>query len=162
MSDRSNKLATFIDGANLHATTKTLGFDIDYKRLLQEFRSRGTLVRAFYFTMLTEDQEFASIRPLIDWLDYNGYALVTKQAKAYTDSQGRHSVCPTPRLPSAIQEGAMGRLIVANRRGDQVLEWPDTDTAGFQRTGTGAIDGADDLAQLVGPRAQLTASFALW
>ena len=72
MSPASNKIALFIDGANLYATAKTLGFDIDYKRLLKEFQSRGTLVRAFYYTAIIEDQEYSSIRPLIDWLDYNG------------------------------------------------------------------------------------------
>src|SRR3977135_4317494 len=72
MSPASNKIALFIDGANLYATAKTLGFDIDYKRLLKEFQSRGTLVRAFYYTAIIEDQEYSSIRPLIDWLHYNG------------------------------------------------------------------------------------------
>jgi uncharacterized LabA/DUF88 family protein len=68
MSPASNKIALFIDGANLYATAKTLGFDIDYKRLLKEFQSRGTLLRAFYYTAIIEDQEYSSIRPLIDWL----------------------------------------------------------------------------------------------
>jgi uncharacterized LabA/DUF88 family protein len=72
MPSSSNKIALFIDGANLYATAKTLGFDIDYKRLLNEIQSRGTLLRAFYYTAVIQDQEFTSIRPLIDWLDYNG------------------------------------------------------------------------------------------
>jgi uncharacterized LabA/DUF88 family protein len=86
------KIALFIDGANLYATAKSLGFDIDYKRLLKEFQSRGKLVRAFYYTALVEDQEYSSIRPLIDWLDYNGYAVVTKPAKEFVDSLGRRKV----------------------------------------------------------------------
>src|SRR5687767_11535088 len=86
------RIALFIDGANLYATTKTLGFDIDYKRLLKEFQSRGFLVRAFYYTAMVEDQEYSSIRPLIDWLDYNGYRVVTKPAKEFTDSLGRRKV----------------------------------------------------------------------
>jgi uncharacterized LabA/DUF88 family protein len=86
------RLALFIDGANLYATAKSLGFDIDYKRLLDEFARRGRLVRAFYYTALIEDQEFSSIRPLIDWLDYNGYAVVTKPAKEFVDSLGRRKV----------------------------------------------------------------------
>jgi uncharacterized LabA/DUF88 family protein len=92
MSLTSNKIALFIDGANLYATAKTLGFDIDYKRLLKEFQSRGTLVRAFYYTAIIEDQEYSSIRPLIDWLDYNGYTVVTKPAKEFTDALGRRKV----------------------------------------------------------------------
>jgi uncharacterized LabA/DUF88 family protein len=69
-----------------------LGFDIDYKRLLKEFQSRGKLIRAFYYTALVEDQEYSSIRPLIDWLDYNGYSVVTKPTKEFVDSLGRRKV----------------------------------------------------------------------
>ncbi len=86
------RIALFIDGANLYATTKTLGFDIDYKRLLKEFQDRGRLVRAFYYTAMIEDQEYSSIRPLIDWLDYNGYRVVTKPTKEFVDSSGRRKV----------------------------------------------------------------------
>ena len=92
MSSPSNKIALFIDGANLYATAKTLGFDIDYKRLLKEFQSRGTLLRAFYYTAIIEDQEYSSIRPLIDWLDYNGYTVVTKATKEFIDASGRRKV----------------------------------------------------------------------
>jgi uncharacterized LabA/DUF88 family protein len=83
------KLALFIDGANIHATARALGFEIDYKRLLTEFQSRGTLVRAFYYTAIVEDQEFSAIRPLIDWLSYNGFTVVTKPAKEFDDGEGR-------------------------------------------------------------------------
>ena len=92
MPSRVNKLALLIDGANLYATAKTLGFDIDYKRLLMEFQSRGTLLRALYYTAIIEDQEYSSIRPLIDWLDYNGYTVVTKAAKEFTDGSGRRRI----------------------------------------------------------------------
>ena len=92
MPSTSNKIALFIDGANLYATAKSLGFDIDYKRLLKEFQSRGTLVRAFYYTAIIEDQEYSSIRPLIDWLDYNGYTVVTKATKEFIDASGRRKV----------------------------------------------------------------------
>ncbi len=86
------RIALFIDGANLYATSKSLGFDIDYRQLLKEYGSRGYLVRAFYYTALVEDQEYSSIRPLIDWLDYNGYTVVTKPVKEFTDAQGRRKV----------------------------------------------------------------------
>ncbi len=91
MTDKE-RIALFIDGANLYATAKSLGFDIDYKRLLREFQAKGTLIRAFYYTALIEDQEYSSIRPLIDWLDYNGYAVVTKPTKEFVDSLGRRKV----------------------------------------------------------------------
>lgn len=86
------KVALFIDGANLYATAKALGCDIDYKRLLSLFRQKAHLVRAIYYTALIEDQEYSSIRPLIDWLDYNGYTMVTKPTKEFTDSYGRRRI----------------------------------------------------------------------
>src|SRR5271169_4883740 len=89
MPSSSNNIALFIDGANLHATAKTLGFDIDYRRLLKEFQSRGTLLRAFYYTAVVEDPDFSSIPPLIDWLDYNGFTVVTKPTKEFIDATGR-------------------------------------------------------------------------
>jgi uncharacterized LabA/DUF88 family protein len=90
--DPREKIALFIDGANLYATSKSLGFDIDYKRLLQEFQNRGYLLRAYYYTALAEDQEYSSIRPLIDWLDYNGYTVVTKPTKEFVDATGRRKI----------------------------------------------------------------------
>jgi uncharacterized LabA/DUF88 family protein len=92
MSGQVEKIALFIDGANLYATAKSLGFDVDYKRLLREFQSRGNLLRAFYYTAVIEDQEYSSIRPLIDWLDYNGYTVVTKATKEFVDQTGRRKV----------------------------------------------------------------------
>jgi len=86
------RIALFIDGANLYASAKSLGFDIDYKRLLKEFQAKGRLIRAFYYTALVEDQEYSSIRPLVDWLDYNGYSVVTKPTKEFVDSTGRRKV----------------------------------------------------------------------
>ncbi len=90
--DPREKIALFIDGANLYGTAKTLGFDIDYRRLLEEFKSHGYLLRAYYYTALIEDQEYSSIRPLIDWLDYNGYKVVTKPVKEFVDHAGRRKV----------------------------------------------------------------------
>jgi len=93
MAAQVEKIALFIDGANLYATAKSLGFDVDYKRLLREFQSRGNLLRAFYYTAVIEDQEYSSIRPLIDWLDYNGYTVVTKATKEFVDqATGRRKV----------------------------------------------------------------------
>jgi uncharacterized LabA/DUF88 family protein len=88
----NERLALFIDGSNLYAAARSLGFDIDYKRLLELFQSKGNLVRAFYYTALVEDQEYSPIRPLVDWLDYNGYTMVTKPTKEFTDAMGRRKI----------------------------------------------------------------------
>jgi len=98
----SDRIALFIDGANLYATARALGFDVDYKRLLKEFQSRGALLRAFYYTTIIEDQEYTSIRPLIDWLDYNGYTVVTKLTKEFIDASGRRKVKGSMNIELAV------------------------------------------------------------
>jgi uncharacterized LabA/DUF88 family protein len=86
------RIGLFIDGANLYSAAKALDFDIDYRRLLEEFRKRGRLIRANYYTALIESEEYTPIRPLIDWLDYNGFKVITKAAKEYSDDSGRRRV----------------------------------------------------------------------
>ncbi|MBN9082728.1 MAG: NYN domain-containing protein [Rhizobiales bacterium 62-17] len=105
------RIALFIDGANLYATAKTLGFDIDYKKLLKEFQTRGRLIRAFYYTALVEDQEYSSIRPLIDWLDYNGFSVVTKPTKEFVDSLGRRKVKGNMDIELAVDAMEMAGFI---------------------------------------------------
>jgi uncharacterized LabA/DUF88 family protein len=90
--DPREKIVLFIDGANLYAASRAIGIDIDYRKLLSEFQAKAYLLRAYYYTALVEDQEYSSIRPLIDWLDYNGYAVVTKPAKEFTDASGRRKI----------------------------------------------------------------------
>ena len=89
---RDERLALFIDGSNLYAAAKALAFDIDYKLLRKEFMQRGKLLRAFYYTALLENDDYSPIRPLVDWLHYNGFTMVTKAAKEFVDSQGRRKV----------------------------------------------------------------------
>ena len=86
------RLAVFIDGANLYAAAKALRLDIDYKRLLKLLAAKGRLIRALYYTALVEDQESSPLRPLVDWLDYNGFSMVTKPAKEYTGQDGQRRI----------------------------------------------------------------------
>ena len=88
----NERVGLFIDGANLYSAARGLGFDIDYRRLLGQFRLSARLIRAYYYTALIEDQEYSPIRPLVDWLDYNGYTMVTKPTKEFTDSMGRRRI----------------------------------------------------------------------
>ena len=111
MSSKSNCLALFIDGVSLHATSRTLGFDIDFKRLLKEFEDRGSLLRAFYYTSMIEDQEYSSIRPLTDWLSYNGYTVVTKAVKEFTDASGRRKVKGNMDIELAVDAMALADQI---------------------------------------------------
>ncbi|MCC8933660.1 MULTISPECIES: LabA-like NYN domain-containing protein [Rhizobiaceae] len=122
MFDPREKIALFIDGANLYAASKSLGFDIDYRKLLKAFQKRGYLLRAYYYTALIEDQEYSSIRPLIDWLDYNGYKVVTKPAKEFTDSMGRRKVKGNMDIELAIdameQAETVDHLVLFSGDGD--------------------------------------------
>jgi uncharacterized LabA/DUF88 family protein len=111
MFDPREKVALFIDGANLYAAAKSLGFDIDYKRLLQEFQTKGYLLRAYYYTALAEDQEYSSIRPLIDWLDYNGYTVVTKPTKEFVDASGRRKIKGNMDIELAVDVMAMAESV---------------------------------------------------
>jgi uncharacterized LabA/DUF88 family protein len=89
---QDERIALFIDGVSLYAAAKALEFDIDYKRLLMLFGQRAQLVRALYYTALADDQEYSSIRPLTDWLGYNGFTVVTKPTKEFTDASGRRKI----------------------------------------------------------------------
>ena len=105
------RLGLFIDGANLYAAARSLGFDIDYKRLLDLFATKGLLVRAFYYTALIEDQEYSPIRPLVDWLDYNGYTMVTKPTKEFTDATGRRKIKGNMDIELAIDVMEMAQYL---------------------------------------------------
>jgi uncharacterized LabA/DUF88 family protein len=122
MFDSREKIALFIDGANLYATSKSLGFDVDYRKLLSAFQKRAYLLRAYYYTALIEDLEFSSIRPFIDWLDYNGYTVVTKPAKEFTDPQGRRKINGNMDIELAIdameQSDVVDHVVIFSGDGD--------------------------------------------
>ncbi len=105
------RIALFIDGANLHAAARSLGFDIDYKRLLELFGEKGRLIRAFYYTALIEEQDYSPLRPLVDWRDYNGYTKVTKPTKEFTDAMGRRKVKGNMDIELAIDVMEMAQFL---------------------------------------------------
>lgn len=111
MFDPREKIALFIDGANLYATAKALGFDIDYKKLLKEFQSKGYLLRACYYTAMVEDQEYSSIRPLIDWLAYNGYRVRTKPVKEFVDHSGRRKIKGNMDIELVVEAMELSELV---------------------------------------------------
>jgi uncharacterized LabA/DUF88 family protein len=111
MHTGSTRLALFIDGPNLYSTARALGFDIDYRRLLAHFRTLGTVLRALYYTTLIEDQEYSSVRPLVDWLDYNGYTVVTKVTKEFYDDAGRRKARGSMDVNLAVDAMDLARYI---------------------------------------------------
>ena len=88
----NERVALFIDGANLYSASRNLGFDVDYRNLLKYFKEQANVIRAYYYSAVLETEEYSPLKPLTDWLAYNGYALVTKPAKEFTDATGRRRV----------------------------------------------------------------------
>ncbi len=126
------RVALFIDGANLHASVRALGFDIDYMNLLKFFRGSGRLIRAYYYTAVVDDQDYSPIRPLVDWLGYNGYSLVTKPAKLFTDSTGRSKIKGNMDIELAVDVMEMSKhldhIVLFSGDGDfrrlvEVVQW---------------------------------------
>lgn len=107
----TERIALFIDGANLHATVKSLGFEVDFRRLLSEFGKHGQIVRAYFYTVVRDDDEFSSIRPLVDWLDYNGYAVRTKPAKEHNDGEGRRKIKRNVGIEIAVDAMEIARSV---------------------------------------------------
>ena len=141
----NERVALFIDGANLYSAARALGFDIDYRRLLEVFAEKGRLVRAYYYTALVEDQEYSPIRPLVDWLDYNGYTMVTKPTKEFTDATGRRKIKGNMDIELAIDMMEMAEhldhVILFSGDGDfrRLVE-------AVQRKGVRVIGGQHDQA----------------
>jgi len=108
---KDDKTALFIDGSNIHAAAKALGFDIDYKKLRDEFLRRGKLTRISYYTSILEDEEYSPIRPLVDWLHYNGFNVVTKPAREYTDGQGNRKVKGNMDIELAVDALEMAPMV---------------------------------------------------
>ncbi len=116
------RTALFVDGANLHHASRALGFGIDYRRLLERFSAEGRLVRAYYYSALFDEAEYSPMRPLIDWLDYNGYSPVTKRAKEFTDAHGNRRVKGDMDVEIAVDmmalAGRLERMVLFSGDGD--------------------------------------------
>lgn len=119
---KDEKIALFIDGANLYASSRHLGFDIDYRRLLSAFQSKGYLLRAYYYTALIEDHENSTLRPLINWLEYNGYKVVSKPAKEYIDPFGQRKIKGNMDIELAVdameQSAVVDHIVIFSGDGD--------------------------------------------
>lgn len=88
----NEKVCLFIDGANLYSASRNLGFDVDYRNLLTFFRKHCNVIRAYYYSAVLDTEEYSPLKPLTDWLAYNGFFLVTKNAREFTDQNGRRRI----------------------------------------------------------------------
>lgn len=103
----SDRTALFIDGANLYSAARALNIELDFKKTLDWFRERTKLTRAYYYTAVTEGEEFSPIKPLVDWLGYNGFSVVTKPAKRFTDADGHRRIKGNMDIEIAVDMLAM-------------------------------------------------------
>lgn len=138
----NERIGLFIDGANLFSTSKALDFDIDYRKLLEEFKKRGRLVHANYYTALLENEDFTPLKPLVDWLDYNGFNVVTKPAKEFTDDNGRRRIKGDMDVELAVD------IVTASRHLDHILLF----------TGDGDFRYAVETCQKAGVRVTVVSS----
>jgi uncharacterized LabA/DUF88 family protein len=72
------RIAVFVDGANIHATLRQLDFQFDYKLLREFFGDCGELLRSYYYTAMKPDGQNDSVKPLVDFLQLNGWTTITK------------------------------------------------------------------------------------
>ena len=85
---KEERVECFIDGSNMHAATKALGYVVDYKLLLELIKSYSRLMRISYYTAMLSTEEHNPLKPLVDYFAYNGYNMVTKDAKTFTNDDG--------------------------------------------------------------------------
>lgn len=89
---KSDRTALFIDGASLHHAARNLGFEVDFRSLRTLFEENTDFQRAYYYAAMPETDDYSPLKPLTDWLAYNGYYLITKPAREFTDGTGRRRV----------------------------------------------------------------------
>ena len=81
---KKKSVAILIDGSNLHAACRALGFNMDYKRLLAMFDD--CIFKSYYFTALPPDTEQSTLRPMVDYLEFNGFTVIKKNWKEFNQS----------------------------------------------------------------------------
>jgi uncharacterized LabA/DUF88 family protein len=125
------RTALFIDGANLYSASRNLGFDVDYRLLLEFFRTKfgisgyqQHIFRAHYYSALLDGEDYTPLKPLVDWLAYNDYSVVTKPAKEFTDANGRRRIKGNMDMEVAVDmmelafSGRMNHAVLFSGDGD--------------------------------------------
>lgn len=82
------RVAIFIDGVEFDETLRCIDGAVDYRKLLGAFQEHGRLLRAYYYAP-TDEQALISMRPLLDWLTYNGYQVRVKGDGEHSERRSR-------------------------------------------------------------------------
>jgi uncharacterized LabA/DUF88 family protein len=81
--DQYDKVAVFFDMSNLYFAARDLGVRIDYARLLDFLANGRRLHRAYAYMAISPDE--SSAIPFLTWLRRNGFRVVTKPLKRFSD-----------------------------------------------------------------------------
>lgn len=100
----TERAAVFIDGYGTHYTCKSLGIEIDYRKLSELIRRQTTVIRNYYFTPLVEGQDFIAVKPLLDFLQYNGWTTVTRPYKEHYVSTNTALAVTAMEIAPAIEQ----------------------------------------------------------
>lgn len=112
----NTRVALFIDGSNIYAAARRLGWNIDHRRTLEHFSRLGSLEAAFYYAAQPGDDKQ---RRFVDALSYMGYTVRTRPLRERTDDPARGDrqaytavdmtadlLCSEPRYDLAVLVGA--------------------------------------------------------
>ncbi|MGX9687497.1 LabA-like NYN domain-containing protein [Deinococcus wulumuqiensis] len=81
------RIGLFIDGANVYAAAKRLGWNFDHRKILEHFAGMGALYNAFYYTAVPAQIDDKQKR-FVDALTYMGYTVRTRPLRENTDEHG--------------------------------------------------------------------------
>lgn len=87
----NERVAVFIDGSNLYSTMKRIDYTPDYTKLFELFSSQSNLIRMSYYTAILQEEN-TPLQTLVDFLQYNNYNVVTKDARRIPTQSGESFV----------------------------------------------------------------------
>lgn len=139
---KDERIGLMIDGVNLNGVARALEFEIDFSNLRTLFAKKGRLVFANYYTTILEGEDYSPVKPLIDWLDYNGFNVTSKVARHFTDAEGRRKIKGSMNVEMAVDAVSMAQHI------DHLVLF----------TGDGEMRAAVEAAQKLGVRVSVCSS----
>ena len=81
--NKNGRTAVFIDASNIYHSQKHLGFQIDFKKLLNYFKKETNLSSIYFYTAY--DTEHKKQKSFLDFLEIIGYRVRTKKVKFIKD-----------------------------------------------------------------------------
>ena len=80
----TDRVALFVDGANMDHACRLAGYWVDYRKARDYFVGPGNFYAGFYYTVDVTQQDPMQLR-FLDFLSYSGYVIRRKAMKRITD-----------------------------------------------------------------------------